>query len=1076
MNNNTIRVGILHSLTGTMALSEKPLIDATLMAIAQINDRGGVLGMPIEPVIEDGASDPAIFREKAEKLLHQEQVATVFGCWTSVSRKAVKPVFEQYNGLLWYPVQYEGLEQSPNIFYTGSCPNQQVTPAVDWLLAQNRTRFYLIGSDYVFPRTINKIVKGEFHQYSGTTVGEAYASLGETDFHAIIQDIQRCQPDVVFSTLNGDSNLAFYQQYQAAGITADDIPIMAVSVSEVELQRLKDLAVGHFASWSYFQSLDTAKNREFVQAFQQRYGSDRVTSDPIEAAYSQVFLWSQAVSLAKSVEVEPVREAAYGQTFEAPGGWVRLESNHHLGKENYIGKILPNGQFEIVASSDALIKPLPWLGVEEQTFANAKVAIDLLKEVSQGIQYSWELEQQSKALDRRNREMAQYIEQVRQIADAAAAVEQEQFDPAMLAEVIARDDDLGQLARVFTRMVQTVKTRERELAEAKEQLEAVLNAVPGSISWVNSGGVYIGVNRHLAENFNLAQDAFIGQEVGFLKGSHKLADFLTQFVSSPDTSAQAVIDIGLDRARRYYLVVAQKYQQGSATVSVGIDITDRQLAEEALQQSEARNRAILNAIPDLILRFRQDGTYLDVVEAKGVGTIATSQNRIGKNVDDVLPQELANRYRHHIHKAIESGETQEFEYQLQIGERLSNYEGRVVRSGAEEAILIVRDITERKQAEEALRQSEVTNRALIDAIPDLLLRARGDGTYIADAVGATRLKRFAGGNPVLNNTSVFDSLPPEQATQRMDAIALALQTKTLQVYEQQLTIDDQVIDEEVRVVVTGEDEVLVMVRDISDRKQNEKLREENLRMGAELNVAQQIQQMILPKPEELAEIEGLDIAGYMAAADEVGGDYYDVLQADGIVTLGIGDVTGHGLESGLLMLMTQTAVRTLKEVREYDPVKFLDTLNRTIYKNVQRMNSEKNLTLAILNYASGLLSISGQHEETLVVRKSGAVERVDTIELGMPIGLDEDIADLISHTTVELQPGDGVVLYTDGIPEARDIDKKFYGLERLCEVVSSHWHLDAEQIKQAVIEDLRRFIGEQKVFDDITLLVLKHED
>ena len=257
---------------------------------------------------------------------------------------------------------------------------------------------------------------------------------------------------------------------------------------------------------------------------------------------------------------------------------------------------------------------------------------------------------------------------------------------------------------------------------------------------------------------------------------------------------------------------------------------------------------------------------------------------------------------------------------------------------------------------------------------------------------------------------------------------------------------------------------------------NQKLKQENLRMGAELDVARQIQQMLLPKPEELENIEGLDIAGYMAPADEVGGDYYDVLETEGIVTLGIGDVTGHGLESGLLMLMTQTAVRTLKEVQEYDPVKFLDTLNRTIYKNVQRMNSEKNLTLAILNYASGLLSISGFHEETLVVRKSGAVERVETIELGMFIGLDEDITDLISHTTVELQPGDGVVLYTDGIPEAIDIHKNFYGLERLCDVVSSHWHLDVEQIKQAVIEDLRRFIGEQKVFDDITLLVIKHKD
>lgn len=256
---------------------------------------------------------------------------------------------------------------------------------------------------------------------------------------------------------------------------------------------------------------------------------------------------------------------------------------------------------------------------------------------------------------------------------------------------------------------------------------------------------------------------------------------------------------------------------------------------------------------------------------------------------------------------------------------------------------------------------------------------------------------------------------------------------------------------------------------------NEQLKEENLRMSAELNVARQIQQMILPKPEELEAIAGLDIAGFMEPADEVGGDYYDVLHTDNIVTIGIGDVTGHGLESGLLMLMTQTAVRTLKEVKEHDPVRFLDTLNRTIYKNVQRMNSDRNLTLAVLNYSNGKLRISGQHEETIIVRKGGQIERIDTMDLGFPIGLDDDIADFVSHTLVELQPGDGVVVYTDGIPEAKNMDKAQYGIERLCEVISCHWEKSAEAIKQAIVADVRDFIGTQKIFDDITLLVLKKE-
>lgn len=257
---------------------------------------------------------------------------------------------------------------------------------------------------------------------------------------------------------------------------------------------------------------------------------------------------------------------------------------------------------------------------------------------------------------------------------------------------------------------------------------------------------------------------------------------------------------------------------------------------------------------------------------------------------------------------------------------------------------------------------------------------------------------------------------------------------------------------------------------------NQKLKADNLRMSAELNVARQIQQMILPKKEELEEVAGLDIVGFMESADEVGGDYYDVLQDKDIVTLAIGDVTGHGLESGILMLMTQMAVRTLQEIRERDPVRFLNTLNRTIYQNVQRMNSEKNLTLAILNYCEGKLIISGQHEETLVVRVGGQIERIDMMDLGLPIGIDDDIADFIDHTIVELRSGDGVVLYTDGIPEAYNLEKEQYGLQRMCDVISQNWDKSAEAIKNAIIEDVRDFIGEQKVFDDITLLIFKQLD
>lgn len=261
---------------------------------------------------------------------------------------------------------------------------------------------------------------------------------------------------------------------------------------------------------------------------------------------------------------------------------------------------------------------------------------------------------------------------------------------------------------------------------------------------------------------------------------------------------------------------------------------------------------------------------------------------------------------------------------------------------------------------------------------------------------------------------------------------------------------------------------------------NEQLKSENLRLSAELEVTQQLQRMILPKQHELLEIEGLEIAGYMEPADEVGGDYYDVLRHNGHVKIGIGDVTGHGLESGMLMLMTQMGVRTLLTHDEIDPVHFLDVLNRTIYDNVQRMEIDKNLTLALLDYVphphnGGQLKASGQHEELILVRRDGVIELVNTIDLGFPIGLDDDIASFVNQITLELQPGDGVVLYTDGITEAENVVGDQYGMARLCAIISQHWPKSADAINEAVIHDLRQFIGTQTVFDDITLLVLKQK-
>ena len=413
--NTPVKVGILHSLSGTMAISEPSLKDAELMAIAEINANGGILGRCIEPVIRDGASNPKVFANQARHLIKQEQVATIFGCWTSATRKAVLPVVEELNSLLWYPCQYEGLERSANIFYMGSCTNQQIEPAVDWLLANQRRRFYLVGSDYVFPRTANKIIKAQLKLRGGTCIAEDYIHLGEKDFRTIIALIKQTQPDVVFNTLNGDSNISFYQQYHEAGIDAAQIPIMAASFSEEELRRLGGgIATGHYSVWSYFQSLEMASNRIFVDNYKARYGADRVTSDPIEASYYQVYLWKSAVEKAQSFATDDVRRAAIGVSFPAPGGEVNIAQNHHVWKHFRIGQILPEGQFRVVCDFPDKIEPLPWLGMENAQSPVKSIVMDLLGEVSNGIQYNCQLEANSRSQEQLMAELVAYNQQLRQ--------------------------------------------------------------------------------------------------------------------------------------------------------------------------------------------------------------------------------------------------------------------------------------------------------------------------------------------------------------------------------------------------------------------------------------------------------------------------------------------------------------------------------------------------------------------------------------------------------------------------------------------------------------------------------------
>src|SRR5664279_4793313 len=375
---DTIKVGILHSLSGTMAISETALKETALMTIAEINAKGGVLGKQLEAVVVDPASNWPLFAEKAKQLITQDKVVVVFGCWTSVSRKSVLPVFEENNGLLFYPVQYEGEELSKNVFYTGAAPNQQAIPAVEYLLSKEgggAKRIVLLGTDYVYPRTTNKILRSFLHSkgIEDKDIMETYTPFGHSDYQTIVADIKKFSAGgktAVVSTINGDSNVPFYKELGNAGLKATDVPVVAFSVGEEELRGVdtKPL-VGHLASWNYFMSLKNPENDKFVKLYKDWAKKQKlpnaakvVTNDPMEATYVGIHMWKQAVEKAKSTDTDKVIAAMAGQTFKAPDGFtIQMdEKNHHLHKPVFIGEVKADGQFNVVWKTPGPVKAQPW--------------------------------------------------------------------------------------------------------------------------------------------------------------------------------------------------------------------------------------------------------------------------------------------------------------------------------------------------------------------------------------------------------------------------------------------------------------------------------------------------------------------------------------------------------------------------------------------------------------------------------------------------------------------------------------------------------------------------------------------
>ncbi len=358
-----VRVGVLHSRTGTMAISERPVIDAVLLALEEINAAGGLLGRPVEPVLADGQSDETVFAREAERLIAEDRVCTVFGCWTSASRKAVVPVIERHDHLLIYPVQYEGVEQSPNVVYLGLVPNQQILPALRWLVGfEGKRRWFLVGSDYVFPATANAVIRDEANACGCAVVGEEYLPLGGTDVAGVVRKIVEAKPDLIVNTINGDTNIAFFRALRRAGVTSQASPVLSLSISEQELAALGPGAVaGDYVAANYFQTLDTPQNQEFLRRFGQRYGSERVVSSPMATAYAGVHLWAQAVRAAGGDDARAIRAALPGQAGDAPYGPVRIDpATRHVVQTARVGRIDEAGRLVEVYLSPQPVAPEPF--------------------------------------------------------------------------------------------------------------------------------------------------------------------------------------------------------------------------------------------------------------------------------------------------------------------------------------------------------------------------------------------------------------------------------------------------------------------------------------------------------------------------------------------------------------------------------------------------------------------------------------------------------------------------------------------------------------------------------------------
>ncbi len=693
-----IKVGILHSLSGTMASSEMQLVDAALFAIDEINKKGGILGRQLLGVVEDGCSDPGIFKLKAKKLLEQDAVNVVSGCWTSSSRKALQDIIRDKKVFLLYPVQYEGLEENPNILYSGSCLNQQISPAVEWCLAQGYVNFYLVGSDYVFPRTANALIKSLLLDRGAKILGEDYLPLGATDFKDIAKSIKSAKPDFVLNTINGKSNAGFFTHYNKYG---NKFPVMSFSISEHDLHNLGIQKAAHYLCWSYFQNLDNKENQRFLSEFGKFNKINPIASDPVIMTYSQIRLWSQAVEKAGTLDIDAVREHLHGQKLKSPAGLLEVMPNNHILKSTFIAKQISNKKFEVIWKSNKRIKPEPWLGMENVKLPSAKLVLDALTQYPNLINLNTSLQTANLELEKTKREIEKHQEHLEKLIEERTV----------------------ELKREVTQH----KDAEEALRDSEENLRTILNSIGDAVISTNVEGKLIHINpvaekltgwkekdalnKPLEKIFNI-----INEETGE-KVNNPVKRVLSEGVVIGLANHTLLISKQGKRIPIADSGAPLRNEDGEITgvVLVFRDQTKEREAQKKLKESEQWNKEIFEGSLDAIFIVDSNTRIADVNKAASSLTGYTKDELLKMSIPDLHEKRNLEAYNKLL-KRIIGGESVTTEV------RICKKDGTIVETevsnkqfiidGIPYMHMVVRDISKTRQAEKTLRESyNIINRS-----------------------------------------------------------------------------------------------------------------------------------------------------------------------------------------------------------------------------------------------------------------------------------------------------------------------------------------------------------------------------